>query len=268
MYSHFTLGTNDVGRAERFYTPVLETLGQVPRGSVAQDGYLLFGLADGSFPHIFIYHPFDGLPATWGNGCHIAFNAPSCESVDAFYQAAMSHGGLDEGAPGCRPEYAADYYGAYVRDPDGNKLQAVCYTNGRSCGPIGNVISHITIGLGDLARERTFYTSVLDVLGVIEKPDDSDDVSIGYGLEGTELPALYVQRPFDGRAATWGNGTHTAFKAATKDAVHAFHKAALANGGSCDGPPGPRPEYSANYYAAYVRDPVGNKLQAVCREPR
>ena len=70
--------------------------------------------------------PFDGRPAERGNGWHCAFLAPSRAAVDAFHTAALGAGGSDEGAPGLRPQYTENYYGAYVRDPDGNKLQAVC----------------------------------------------------------------------------------------------------------------------------------------------
>ena len=177
----------------------------------------------------------------------------------------MANSGIDEGAPGLRSHYAKDYYGAYVRDPDGNKLQAVCYTNGRSQGETGKWISHITLGHDDLVRETRFYDAIFAALGVTAVELESDYESVGYGYEGIDLPITYVQPAFNGRTATWGNGTHTAFKADSRHAVDQFYQAALNNGGVCDGPPGLRPNYSDNYYAAYVRDPVGNKLQAVCR---
>ena len=79
-------------------------------------------------PKVFIGPAFDGNPSTVGNGTHIAFLANSRAQVDAFYAAALAAGGSDEGAPGLRPHYHANYYGAYVRDPDGNKLQAVCHS--------------------------------------------------------------------------------------------------------------------------------------------
>jgi catechol 2,3-dioxygenase-like lactoylglutathione lyase family enzyme len=72
-------------------------------------------------------NPFDGNAATVGNGGHAAFNADSRAAVDKFHAAALAGGGTDEGRPGLRPHYNENYYGAYVRDPDGNKLQAVCH---------------------------------------------------------------------------------------------------------------------------------------------
>lgn len=267
MFSHFTLGSNDLARSQRFYSALMPVLGQTLIQASPEEGYLMYGPADHSFPHLFLCEPFDGLPATWSNGYHIAFVAPDTATVDRFHAAALAEGGYDEGAPGLRPHYAADYYGTYVRDPDGNKLQAVCYTSGRRAGATGEVISHITIGLSDLERDRTFYKAVLETLGLVELPEESDETSAGFGLAGCELPVVYVQSAFDGRPATWGNGTHTAFAAPSRAVVDRFHAAGIALGAVCEGPPGLRPNYSAHYYAAYIRDPLGNKLQAVCRNP-
>jgi predicted lactoylglutathione lyase len=70
--------------------------------------------------------PFDQKPASVGNGTMVALSAKSWGQVDAFYAAAMTHGGTSEGAPGLRPQYNPDFYATYVRDPDGNKLAVVC----------------------------------------------------------------------------------------------------------------------------------------------
>ena len=264
MFSHFTLGSNNLKRAKSFYETVLAPLEWVFHGQ--NDALMRFGSEDKDFPHLFICTPYDGLPATWSNGFHIAFNADSSQRVDAFYAAAISNGGIDEGKPGLRPHYAEDYYGAYVRDPDGNKLQAVCYENTRSHASRNSVISHITLGLADLDRERRFYDATLATLGLANLPDEGDEQSVGYGYQNADLPVVYVQPAFDGRPPTWGNGTHVAFHAETHQQVQAFHDAALSQGGSSDGEPGFRPEYTHPYYACYVRDAVGNKLQAVCRK--
>ena len=270
MFSHFTLGSNDLIRSREFYTPVMDVLNQTLIETAPERGYLMYGptnrSGDHPHPHLFISRPFDGLPATWSNGFHIAFNAPEKGAVERFYEVALSAGGSDEGTPGLRSHYAEDYYAAYVRDPDGNKLQAVCYLNGRRCGGIGDVISHITIGHGNLARDRLFYLACLAALGYVEIPEEGDFDSAGFGIADCELPVVYIQPTYDGRATTWGNGVHSAFIAPSRQAVSDFHRAALDSGGSCDGPPGLRPHYSEHYYAAYVRDPSGNKLQAVCRQ--
>ncbi len=254
-------------RSEAFYSAVLSNLGLSLIQSSPENGYLMYGPSDHSFPHIFISKPFDGLPATWSNGYHLAFNAESKSEVEQFYATAMEHGGIDEGVPGFRPHYAEDYYAAYLRDPDGNKLQAVCFTKGRSSGSGGDVVAHITIGLTDLARDSKFYTAIFSALGIDFLLHKNDSKYARYGVPGNDLPIVFVQPAFDGRPATWGNGTHTAFTAKTREQVDLFHRLAIDNGGTCGGPPGLRPQYSAHYYAAYVRDLVGNKLQAVCREP-
>ena len=123
MFGHITVGTNDLARAGEFYDSVLNTLGQ-SRG-LERDTFISYGDRSGS--RLFVMTPFDGNPATVGNGVHVAFKADNRAQVDAFHAAALAAGGTDEGAPGLRPHYHEHYYGAYVRDPDGNKLQAVCH---------------------------------------------------------------------------------------------------------------------------------------------
>ena len=266
MFTHFTLGTNDRPRAEAFYAAIMPALGLKLVKSV--DSFFAYGAGPEAPPWLVINPPFDGLPATWSNGFHIALRAKDDVAVRDFHAAALAAGGIDEGAPGLRPDYAPDYYAAYVRDPEGNKLQAVHYRDGRAAGPCGDVVSHVTLGSNDLARARAFYEGLLTVLGLdrlLEEETTGEDLA--FGLTGTRLPILFVQRPFDGRPATWGNGAHVSFDAASRGAVRAFHQAALSLGGSDEGGPGLRPIYHANYYAAYVRDPDGNKLQAYCRHP-
>ena len=125
MFSHVTLGTNDWARAAPFWKAVMAVLGHPIL--FEREGGIAYGAATG--PKIFIGPTFDGAPASVGNGSHVAFIVPTCAAVDAFHAAALAHGGSDEGAPGLRPHYHANYYGAYVRDPDGNKLQAVCHSS-------------------------------------------------------------------------------------------------------------------------------------------
>ncbi|MEM8553646.1 MAG: VOC family protein [Pseudomonadota bacterium] len=129
MISHITLGTNDTERAARFYDAVLAPLGfsRLPKPPGLPPAYEVDGM-----PTLYLYPPEDGRPATWGNGTHIAFCAPTREAVHDFHTAALSHGGTCTGAPGPRPNYGPNYYAAYVRDPDGNKLQAVCYAGAES----------------------------------------------------------------------------------------------------------------------------------------
>ncbi len=125
VISHITLGTNDRERAARFYDAVLGALGfdRLPKPADKPPAYEKHG----GMPTIYLYAPEDGRPATWGNGTHVAFVAEDRKQVHAFHDLAIENGGMSEGAPGLRAHYGPDYYAAYVRDPDGNKLQAVCY---------------------------------------------------------------------------------------------------------------------------------------------
>ena len=123
MFSHATVGTNDFARAEPFYDAVMSALGHGVLFKTATT--LAYG--EGTGEKLFVVPPFDGRAAQPGNGVHIAFRTEARSRVDAFHAAALANGGSDEGPPGLRPHYHPNYYGAYVRDPDGNKLQAVCH---------------------------------------------------------------------------------------------------------------------------------------------
>lgn len=133
------------------------------------------------------------------------------------------------------------------------------------------MLTYVYVGTNDLERATDFYAAVLGPLGMkrcITGDPEWDRVSAGWGLyekEGLEELAFWVGKPFDGRPASAGNGVMVAFRAPSWAAVDAFHAAALAGGGSSDGAPGLRLNYAPDFYAAYVRDPDGNKLAAVCR---
>jgi catechol 2,3-dioxygenase-like lactoylglutathione lyase family enzyme len=127
MLLYVTLGSNDIPRAKIFYDAALGALGLVCYVSSDDEiGYRPPSDSTASSEcRLWVLKPVLRLPATWGNGTMIALDAQSRADVDAFYKAAMSAGGIDEGAPGLRP-YHANFYSCYVRDPDGNKLSAVC----------------------------------------------------------------------------------------------------------------------------------------------
>lgn len=260
MFSHLTLGTNDAVRARRFYEAALAPLGLAPVHR--EKDAVAYGVGAEAYPWIWVMPPYDGLPATWGNGVHVAFLAPDRAAVEAFHAAGLAAGGRDEGAPGLRPHYAEDYYAAYLRDPDGNKLQAVHYGKGRKVVEGQHALSHVTLGTNDLPRARAFFDEVLGQLGLERLFDEEGGTA--YCRPGSQKPSISTRRPYDGRPASWCNGFHAAFLAESRGQVDAFHRAALACGGSDEGAPGLRPRYSPNYYGAYVRDPDGNKLQAVC----
>lgn len=123
MIGYVTIGSNDIKRSCAFYDAALAPLGYArtfEEGGWA--GYGPGGKKEGL--EIYIATPANGAPATLGNGSMLAFKAPSRGAVEAFHVAAIANGGTDEGAPGVRGEYDPPFFGAYVRDPEGNKFAA------------------------------------------------------------------------------------------------------------------------------------------------
>ena len=127
MFSHITVGTNDIDRAKQFYDQVLASIGLRCQLDDRVAGWLCYVPEADSGPEFLICRPINGEQATFGNGVTIGFNGRDRSQVDAFHRAALAAGGEDEGTPGTRPHYHPSYYGAYVRDPDGNKLCCVCH---------------------------------------------------------------------------------------------------------------------------------------------
>lgn len=124
------------------------------------------------------------------------------------------------------------------------------------------MIGYVTIGADDLEQAVAFYDPVLGALG--HERAFKEGGWAGYAPRGqSDKMAVFLCKPFDGQAARAGNGIMVGLAASSREQVDAFHAAALANGGTDEGKPGPRPEGSANYLA-YVRDPTGNKLAAMC----
>jgi catechol 2,3-dioxygenase-like lactoylglutathione lyase family enzyme len=133
MFTYICLGTNDPARAGRFYDAVLGALGHRRCNVSADDpewhnwhGWGTYERGGVEELALWLCPPFDGRPASSGNGTMVAFSARSWLEVERFHEAALEHGGSSEGPPGLRLQYNPDFYAAYVRDPDGNKLAAVC----------------------------------------------------------------------------------------------------------------------------------------------
>ncbi len=122
IYTHVTVGTNDLAKARKFYDEVLGKLG-FRRISDLGDNGSIWGIDKPSF---FVLKPANGQPATVGNGVTISFEAPNRAAIDAFHATALQAGGKDEGAAGPR-SWADNAYAAYARDLDGNKLAAYCF---------------------------------------------------------------------------------------------------------------------------------------------
>lgn len=121
-----------------------------------------------------------------------------------------------------------------------------------------SVLSHVSLGTNDYPTAKVFYDAVLATLQIRCVMDFEGGA--GYGRA---FPEFWIQRPHDGQAASVGNGVHVSFLANSIDEVKAFHAKALALGAKDDGPPGYRKEYSDDYYAAFVRDLDGNKIEAM-----
>ena len=119
------------------------------------------------------------------------------------------------------------------------------------------MLDHIGIQVGDLERSKTFYAAALAPLGYGLAYEFDEGAGFGSG-EG--IPDFWISK---GDPKT---STHVAFHVDERSAVHAFHEAALAAGGSDNGAPGPRPQYTPTYYAAYVHDPDGHNIEVVCHE--
>jgi catechol 2,3-dioxygenase-like lactoylglutathione lyase family enzyme len=119
VLSHVSIGTNDHPRATAFYDEVLATLGI--RRVLEHPGAVAYGR---QFPEFWVQTPFNGERASVGNGSHFGFIATSREAVHAFYDTAVRAGARGDGAPGPRPHYGAPYYGCFLHDLDGHKIEA------------------------------------------------------------------------------------------------------------------------------------------------
>lgn len=131
------------------------------------------------------------------------------------------------------------------------------------------MLSYITIGANDVPRSGRFYTAVLTPLGYqrkeVENGVEFTPPDVSGRIDG--LGAVYVKKPYDGKEATVGNGSMTAFQAETHEMVHNLHAAGLGAGGADEGAPGFRDDYGDRFYVGYLRDPLGNKVAIYCANP-
>lgn len=130
------------------------------------------------------------------------------------------------------------------------------------------MLSYVILGANDMKASDRFYTALLEPLGY-EKLDDNGglaftlaEVADRYNGPG----AIYIKPPFDGKPATVGNGSMIAFRTRSHGIVRQLHAAAVAAGGTDEGQPGFRAEYSKTFFVAYLRDPLGNKIALFCTE--
>jgi catechol 2,3-dioxygenase-like lactoylglutathione lyase family enzyme len=231
VIDHVDIRVSDRDASQRFYDTVLTVLG---RERTDEGEYLDWG----DFSIV-----ADGQPVA--KNLHIAFFAPSHELVDAFHRAGVEAGFTDDGAPGPRPQYREDYYGGFLRDPDGNSVEAVYTGLQRETG----AIDHLWLRTRDVAAIRRFYVETGHELGV-DEPDHVQIVTAGASISyvAGEPPTEHV---------------HLAFGADTNEAVDAWYRAAIEAGYTNNGAPGERAAYHAGYYGAFVLDPDGHNIEAV-----
>jgi catechol 2,3-dioxygenase-like lactoylglutathione lyase family enzyme len=244
MVDHVTIRVSDRPAAERFYGTVLGSLGITP----SHVGGDFVEWDDFSIAAVDAAHP----PT---RHLHVAFCAESRDDVDAFWRAGIDGGYADDGPPGERPQYGPDYYGAFLRDPDGNSAEATHHGDTRR----GGHIDHLWIGVRDLDKAAAFYRTIARHAGLREGRHWSE----GRGFRGAWATFALLA---DGRPPT--EGVHIAFPAPDRRTVEDFHRAAIAAGCHDNGAPGERPIYHPGYYGAYVLDPDGANVESVFHERR
>jgi catechol 2,3-dioxygenase-like lactoylglutathione lyase family enzyme len=237
VFDHVTIRVADRAASERFYTTVLAPLG-------IEQTYSADWLAEWDDFSLSPVEP--GKPVT--RNLHIGFVAPSREHVDAFHRAGVEAGYEDDGAPGPR-DYTPAYYGAFLRDPDGNSAEAVHHEDLR----VGGWVDHLWLRTQDVPAIRRFYETIAPVIGAEVRAHGDDHVQIA-GATGS---FSYVA------GSTPTEHAHIAFGTDDDAAVQAFHQTAVEAGYRDNGPPGERAVYHPGYYGAFVLDPDGHNIEVV-----
>lgn len=236
---HVTFRVQDLEESRTFYDRVFELLAFDGKRYDSSFGFEWgdFSLAPAEPDH----------PAT--SGVHIAFSADSHEQIDNWWKALTEAGYTDRGAPGPRPQYSPGYYGAFVRDLDGNSVEAVQH---ESTVTRPGLIDHLWIRVPDLERARQFYIEVAPTLDL-----RLTDRGARIHLRATGASfALLEGEPLS-------KNLHLAIGINSVAEIAEFHRQALAAGGTDNGGPGERPHYHPGYYGAFILDPAGTNLEAV-----
>jgi catechol 2,3-dioxygenase-like lactoylglutathione lyase family enzyme len=238
MFDHVTIRVSERSESRRFYEAVLGAL-ERERSATDEsfDEWNDFSLTQAD----------DGHPVT--RRLHVGFGARSRDEVDAFWRAGSEAGFTSDGEPGVRSIYHADYYGAFLLDPDGNSAEAVYHGVPRTGE---GYIDHLTIRVADIAASTRFYRAVCPSLGIILRGESEGRFVVSKGNRAVVFH--YGDAPTE--------HVHIAFPTDGNEAVNAFHDAALAAGARDNGEPGER-DYHPGYYAAFALDPDGNNIEAV-----
>jgi catechol 2,3-dioxygenase-like lactoylglutathione lyase family enzyme len=239
VFDHVTIRVSDRAASERVYATILEPLGtEITYSTHAFAEFRDFSLSQADADH----------PAT--RNLHIGFVAPSREQVDAFWEAGRAAGLADDGAPGPRPQYLKDYYGAFLRDPDGNSVEAVHDGMLRT----GGIVDHLWLRVADVAAAAAFYKAIQPAVGYEVRRDEPDRATFRGPAHGGSFTLV------GGDVLT--ENVHMAF-GGSEEQVRRFHADALAAGYRDNGAPGERPQYHPGYYGAYVLDPDGHNIEVV-----
>jgi catechol 2,3-dioxygenase-like lactoylglutathione lyase family enzyme len=238
VFDHVGIRVSDRAASRRFYEQVLEPLGHRVAASEHYDEWDDFATAQASADR----------PVT--RRLHVAFVASSTDAVDAFWRAGVDAGYPSDGEPGARPVYHERYYGAFLLDPDGNSVEAVHHGRTRR-GP--NVVDHLWLRVADVAASRAFYETVAPAVGLRMRTGREGRVHV----EGEDRSFTLLEGPPT-------ENLHLAFSAPDNATVEAFHGAAVSAGYRDNGGPGERLEYHPGYYGAFVLDPDGTNVEAVC----
>jgi catechol 2,3-dioxygenase-like lactoylglutathione lyase family enzyme len=237
VFDHVTIRVSNREASERFYDTVLGTLGIEKTHSDR---------------HLAEWDDFSLVEANGGKAMtrrlHVGFVAPSRGQVDEFWRVGTETGYGDDGAPGPRPQYGEDYYGAFLLDPDGTSAEAVHHGALRRDGGI----DHLWIRVADVAAAKRFYEVVAPYAGFRLKYDTAERAQFVGGSGSFSLVA-----------GTPTEHVHVAFPAREDGTADAFHRAATEAGYPDNGAPGERAVYHPGYYAAFVLDPDGNNVEVV-----
>ena len=243
VFDHVGMRTADFAATGRAYRLLMAAVGA--ELSADDDDLLEFDDADSSLD---LSPVDDGHPVT--RHVHVGVKAPSHAAVDAFWRAGREAGLEDDGPPGLRPQYAPDYYGAFLRDLDGNSIEACVH--GAGGGP--GVVDHVWLRVRDLAASTAFYGAVAAQTGFALVHEEPGYARFRGGRASFSLVA----------GSPVSEALHLAFRGADDATVDAFHAAALVAGAQDNGAPGERPEYHPGYYGAFVLDPDGHNVEVVC----
>jgi catechol 2,3-dioxygenase-like lactoylglutathione lyase family enzyme len=239
VFDHVTIRVANRAISESLYATILEPLGiEVTYSTHAFAEWRDFSITEADDAH----------PVT--RNLHIGFVAPSRDQVDAFWEAGRAAGLDNDGKPGPRPEYMEDYYGAFLRDPDGNSVEAVHDGAPRS----GGIVDHLWLRVADVAAAAKFYKTIQPAVGYEVRADTPERATFRGAAHGGSLSVV------PGDVLT--ENAHIAF-GGTEERVRRFHADATAAGYPSNGAPGERPQYHPGYYGAYVLDPDGNNIEVV-----